>query len=262
MKLPFKPLRELQAEFLELVMFPGEGQYSEDLMKDASSSGSRVLIYHNNMYGNLRGVLRSIYPVVENLVDEEFFTYAANKYIQQHPSSSGDLNLYGGQFPAFLAGFPAVSRLDYLPDTASLEWLVHQVYFSADSLPLDLQALVAVPSDNYGNMIFMLNPACRLYSSIFPVHLIWQANQPGVDDDHTVDISGGGVNLVVIRQERKVTLQTVTHEEYRLLKLIGQKVSFSTLCQQVLDSKAALDMALFLNEFINRRVIGDYSVGT
>lgn len=76
--------------------------------------------YRNNVYGNLRHTLRSVYPVVERLVGNDFFGFAASAYIDGQASCSGDLNQYGGEFPAFLLAFPPAQGLPYLADVAAL----------------------------------------------------------------------------------------------------------------------------------------------
>lgn len=251
-------LRELQTKFLKDVLNPADSKSADYILEKGLNGDRRLLIYHNNIYGNLRWVLHSIYPVVEKLVGKDFFNYIANRYIPQHPSTSGDLNLYGGEFANFLAEFPSVSKLIYLPDTARLEWLVHQVYFSVDSPPLTLDRLAVVTADHYANLKFILHPACRLFSSLYPIHSIWHMNQPGFNEDQTVDISKGGVNLLVTRQKQKVTLQEITCEEFSLLTLIDQNVGFSDICQYVLENTPDFDIETFLREFVDRCVITDF----
>ena len=56
-----------------------------------------------------------------------FFGEAARQYIVGHPSLSGDLNDYGGEFAQFLAAYPHAADLPYLPDVARLEWAINNL---------------------------------------------------------------------------------------------------------------------------------------
>ena len=46
------------------------------------------------------------YPVVLRLVGAPFFNAAVDAFVHAHPSTSGDLNVYGDAFGDFLAGYP------------------------------------------------------------------------------------------------------------------------------------------------------------
>ena len=67
-------------------------------------------------------VLGSAFPVVRQLVGEEFFSALARAYGMAHPSDNPDLNRFGAAFAGFLRDFPHVAELPYLPDMARLEW--------------------------------------------------------------------------------------------------------------------------------------------
>jgi hypothetical protein len=84
--------------------------------------------------------------------------------------------LYGCAFPGFLAGFPPVAHLPYLPDVARLEQARRESYHAADADPLD-PALLA--PDVIAGARLAFAPSLRLVRSAFPVHSIWIANTAG-----------------------------------------------------------------------------------
>ena len=69
--------------------------------------------------------------MVEKLVGEGFFRYAASQFIRQYPSKSGDLNEFGYEFPEFLETFEPAAKLNYLPDVARLELAYHEAYYAS-----------------------------------------------------------------------------------------------------------------------------------
>ena len=62
----------------------------------------------------------------------------------------------------------------YLPDVAKLEWAMDSVFHAADAVPLDLQALAAVPPEVFATLRFDLHPASRIVCSPYPILRIWR----------------------------------------------------------------------------------------
>lgn len=115
-------LRELQLSFVEAVLAGNDVAIASQLKVRGGTPESRLKVYRNNTFSNLRAALADVYPVILRLVGEDFFKHAATHFIRAHPSTSGDLNDYGGGFGEFLAAFPPAAELPYLCDVARLEW--------------------------------------------------------------------------------------------------------------------------------------------
>jgi len=193
-------LPELQEQFAQAVFADSAPAFSRLLRTHEVTAEDRLAVYRDNVLHNLTGALRDLYPVVLRLTGEDWFRQAAHGYIYSHASRSGDLNDYGREFADCLAGLPVVAGdLPYLPDTARLEWLVHEVFHAGDAGPLDLECLAGVPSQDHGKLHFHLHPACRLLQSDYPVHRIWQVNQPGHSGEEMVSLEEGGATVLVFR---------------------------------------------------------------
>jgi hypothetical protein len=87
--------------------------------------GERFGLYRGNLASTWTKALAAAYPVIAQLVGEEFFAALAREYGRAHPSDSGDLNRFGARFEPFLRCFEHVKDLPYLPDMARLEWQLH-----------------------------------------------------------------------------------------------------------------------------------------
>ena len=98
----------------------------------AERGAERLAIYRRAVFANYRNALGATYPVVKKLVGEPFFHAAVDAFVLAHPSVSGDLNVYGGEFGAFLAGYGPAAALPYLPDVARLEWAMDEASRAAD----------------------------------------------------------------------------------------------------------------------------------
>jgi len=162
-------LASAQAEFLDAVL-------GEEEPADAG-----LAVYHRTALASRRSALAAAYPVVRRLVGTAFFDEAAARYAHGTPSTSGDLHAYGAGLAGYLEGYAPARGLEFLPDTARLEWAVHTCAHAADSADFDFAALGRVPAEALDGIVIRLHPAARLVASSHPVLAIWEANQEGCD---------------------------------------------------------------------------------
>lgn len=251
------PLRQLQLDFTRAIFDAPPAGLAEQALA-GGVSGGRLAIYRNNVFTNLRAALRAVYPVIECLVGEEFFNHAANQFIRRYPSGSGDIEDYGAQFAEFLARFPGARELVYLPDTARLEWAYHQVFHAADHLPLSLERLACVSSEQYGQLRFQLHPASALLASDYPVHRIWEVNQPGFQGEQTVDLSLGGVKLLILRRRFQVEMQPLGAGEFAMLTGFAAGRTVAEAYDKAARAEPAFDLNLFLERHLTGETVVDF----
>jgi hypothetical protein len=174
-------LHDLQSDFRRFLT----GETSEQLLRLVDGVGfepeARLSIYRNNMLVTLTAALKATFPVVCRLVDDRFFEYAANAFIQHHLPAGPCLVEYGNDFPDFLVNFPPAATLDYLPDVARLEWTISRVLRAPcpeSSVPL---AVLAAVQGDAAQIRLRMEAACLYVASPHPIDKIWQFNQRGVD---------------------------------------------------------------------------------
>jgi len=248
-------LRELQAAFACAILEQDPSTIDGSVC--GGNGRERLSVYAGNVYHNLREALRAVYPVVDKLVGERFFDYAANRYIHDHPSQSGDIQRFGYTFPTFLEHFPPAASLAYLRDTATLEWLVHEVFHAADHAPFPLSLLSSLASAGCATLRLRLHPACRLFESAFPVLKIWEVNQSDAMSSEVVNLDAGGDMLLVRRVGFAVDIQALPAVEFAMLQALheGQSV------EEAYDRALRCDPAFALGEFIERRILDSTIVG-
>ncbi|TCP41383.1 DNA-binding domain-containing protein [Rhodovulum marinum] len=142
-------------------------------------AGRRFDVYRNNVVAGLIEALETGFPVVRALVGAAFFRAMAGEFVRAHPPRTPLLMLYGEALPGFLAGFPPVAHLGYLPDVARLELALRDSYHAADAAPVDPGALAALSPQALARARLRLAPAVRLVRSDWPIHGIWQAHHGG-----------------------------------------------------------------------------------
>ena len=253
-------LRDLQTAFMSSV-FTRDNTAIAAYIESAAMSGSpRMTIYRNNVYVALTKALEAIYPVILRLVGEEFFKFTARRYIDAHPSRSGDLNRFGADFAEYLGTFEHAASLPYLPDVARLEWCCHQVYSAADDAPLDLHKLAAVPPETYGRLRFRLNHASRLLSSAWPIATIWRVNQDDYTGDQSVDLASGGCSLLIQRHEQRMVLVMLSEVEWQFLTALNERKSLVAAYECAMRADPATDLGALLHTYVGRTSLVEFFV--
>jgi hypothetical protein len=146
---------------------------------NGSDPARRFAVYRNNVLASLVGALADSFPVVQQLVGEEFFHAMARLYVEAAPPRSPLLAFYGEDFPDFIASFPPAAGLPYLADVARLELLRVRAYHAADLPPLDATELAAALSDpeRLPGMRLALHPSVATISSAYAIASLWAAHQ-------------------------------------------------------------------------------------
>lgn len=143
------------------------------------SADRRFAVYRNNVASSLTRVLEAGFPAIRKLVGEEFFAAMAGEFLRNHPPRTRIMMLYGAEFPDFLAQFPPVRHLGYLPDVARLEQALRGSYHAADHAPVLAESLTTLSPDRLLAARLTLAPSVALIRSVWPIHAIWQANMRG-----------------------------------------------------------------------------------
>lgn len=152
-----------------------EGIFSSN----GANPASRFAVYRNNVHSSLINALADGYPVIRQLVGDEFFQAMSGIYVQAFPPTSPVLNEYGSDFASFIQGFAPAASLPYLADVARLECLRVRAYHAADTPALDQQTVIAnlQHQSSLGNLRLQLHPSLATLNSAYAVVALWAAHQ-------------------------------------------------------------------------------------
>jgi hypothetical protein len=146
---------------------------------NGSDPATRFAVYRNNVMVSLIDALADTYPVVQQLVGEEFFRAMARVFVQAHPPRSRLMAYYGDQFADFVSRFAPASPVPYLADVARLEMARVRAYHAADVPSIDTDTLhlaLARPEQLMG-LNLALHPSVLVLASSFAVYSLWAAHQ-------------------------------------------------------------------------------------
>jgi uncharacterized protein (UPF0276 family) len=175
-RVPDEALAALQQGFGDALF---DRRHESALQPLLSEGGvERLALYRGNLTSGWERALGDAYPVLRQLVGEEFFAGLARAYGKAAPSQVPDLAGFGAHFADFLAGFGPAASYPYLPDVARLEWAVHRACLAPDLAPLGLDALGNVTPEALDTARFTLHPSVALLRSRWAVAALWHAHQP------------------------------------------------------------------------------------
>jgi hypothetical protein len=240
-------LREVQRAFVGAVadaLPPAElDRLIGHIADDAASARKRLGVYTNTVRVSHRGVLSATYPVVERLVGQDFFSYAAESFARSYPSRSGNLDDYGVEFADFLENFAPAASLPYLPDVARLELLVDRLMVAEDDRRVRSVAAPLAAYDVRLDHTLNLTAGCRLLKSDFPIHRIWEVNQPGFEDEGTIDLAEGGALLLVRRNGFAIEIVSLERAEFAFLSAFAAGLSLGEAVASALAVEPHFDAA-------------------
>ena len=169
----------MQAEFAAALLNPDAAIPTGLIAPAGHPVQKRFNVYRNNVTAGLTRALEAAFPVIRALVGEAFFGALAVEFLRAHPPKSRLMMLYGDKFAGFLASYPPVAHLGYLPDVARLEQALRGSYHAADAIPVPPQSLTALTEARLLQSRLQLAPALRVVQSDWPIFGIWAANTLG-----------------------------------------------------------------------------------
>jgi hypothetical protein len=258
-------LGDLQIAFCNNMFSPTTSQLaSKSMLTDRIRGGhlspaDRLSIYRHNVFSNLRGALSDLYPIIENVVGKAFFAAMADYFIRVTPSCSGDLNLFGAEFAAFIKAYTPASDLPYLVDVAKMEWAWHCAFHAADANALDLARLASVPAESHALLKFKLHPSAQLLASPFPLFDIWRVNQPEYEGDMQLDWKTAGDHLLVFRPDVEVEMRQLDAASFAFLSALceGHTLEVAASNGFAVDEQFPLQTKLI--EFVQMNLVVDFS---
>ncbi len=259
-------LRELQKAFGASVLAEdhdgAEGSRAAAFIHRGKLTPQQQLqIYRNNYFLGMGEALRATYSVINELVSEGFFSYAADCYIRRHPSTTGDLGNFGDDFPEFIETFEPAADHPYLGDVARLEHAWHQVMQAADAAPLSGSRLQALADAAPENLRFRLPPASRLLQSRWPIWTLWNCHYSEAteaDRSRKIDLDSGGERVLVIRPQWRNEAQLLSPGEFAFLSALSAGQALPEAIEAALEKEADVNVDEILRRHVALGTLTDY----
>jgi len=253
-------LKELQKTFINAVITDNDEKIETELNTSRHSAKYLMDVYRNNTNSTLIHALSLTYPVAIKLVGEKFFRGCCREYIKKHLPKSSNLDEYGGDFSAFLSEFSPAGKIIYLSDMAKLEWLYHESSLAERSGTLDQRVMAKIPKEKYHDLRFKLHPSVRLFSSSFPVHLIWEMAHDE-KNNKTLDLSAeGGAEILIVRPYIETSLITISKAERAFIEALGNNLTLFEAFGAATTHDEEFDLAFYLSKHIVHGTFSSFSL--
>ena len=213
----------------------------------------RLALYRGNLTAGWERALGDAYPVLRQLVGEEFFAGLARAYGKAHPSQDPNLAGFGLHLAGFLDAFAPAAPYPYLPDVARLEWAVHLTHGAPDLAPLGPMALAQFSPETLDGARFTLHPSVALLHSRWAIVALWQAHQDGGQAlPARVDLP---CTALVARRGWQVEVVEVGAAEAAALGQLAEGASLGAAVEAALASKAPFDLGAMLQDWFRLGVV-------
>ncbi|WP_338474350.1 DNA-binding domain-containing protein [Pseudomonas sp. MS646] len=236
-----------QATFAAALLAPRQACPPGLCCANGADPASRFAVYRNNVLGSLINALADGYPVVRQLVGDEFFQAMAGVHAQACPPDSPLMNRYGAGLADFIERFEPASSVPYLADVARLERLRTLAYHAADAQAADLGLLAAALADppSLGTLRVMLHPSVHLLASAFAVVAIWAAHQAG-ETLAGID-PGQAQQALVLRNGLDVEVFAIDHATYTFIHHLQNGLSLDQAWAFAPDADPGHTLALLIS---------------
>jgi hypothetical protein len=212
--------REAQSEFARAVRDPALDVPNAVGPRINAAPLARFNVYRNNSNVSLTEAIGDGFPVVRQLVGDDFFNAMARAYVAEHLPSSPVMIEFGHAFPDFIGNFEPARDLPFLADVARVEWSWSRAYHAKDCNSITVEPLQAIAPERLERAQLTLHPSLQLVQSDFPAVSIWSAHQ--IEDDDTRQAALQNLEEatqygLIIRPEFEVNVQLLDAAVWRLL---------------------------------------------
>ena len=248
---------EVESEFAVALRDPARSVPATVGKTNRAPSLRRFNVYRNNIAVSLIEALGDGYPVVKQLVGDQFFDAMAQAYASANAPKSAVMLEYGADFADFIAGFEPADGLPFLGDVARVEWAWNVAYHAADCEPANISVLQDIAPDRLETVRFRLHPSLQLITSTWPAVSIWHAHQTSDNPASAMQqLAPEAEHAIIVRPAWDVDVRLISKaaSSFFAALLKGQSLGEATECLAETDAAEAGNMLHLL--FATGSVIG------
>lgn len=208
----------------------------------------RLAVYRNNIVGSVTDTIIATCPTLEALVGKEFLEHMARSFVLKNPPQQGCLTLYGAGFDEFIANFEPAKPMPYLSDVARLDLAMNQAYYAQDDDAFTGEDLARIAPETLGGIFLKPRDHVQLLKSDYPLDAVYEYCQQD-DPQDDLDISTGGVSIMVFRQNFSAHLAVLDDGEFEMLNALKTQ-NLETSLEIVMTDIPDFDFQAFLQKHI------------
>jgi hypothetical protein len=249
-----KTLRELQDSFQRGILAGDDAILGE--VNDSSKEQRKVLfgVYRHAYVARLADILYEDYEQLHAYLGDETFAKLLKAYIAAHPSDQRSARWFGRHLPAFVRDSESFAKHPEAAELAELEKALADAFDGPDADPLGIDALVAIPPDDWPNLVFEPHPTAARFTFKTNAADIWTAlksEEAPPRPQHLPDPQA----ILVWRRDLMAHFRPLAAEEAMMWNEAAKGVRFGVLCEMVAtfagEDEAELRAATYLKGWLD-----------
>lgn len=208
----------------------------------------RFAIYRNNVTVALIKPLEARFPVLRQLVGDEFFRAMARDFIAVSKPASPLIMHFGDGLPDFVRTYTPAASVPYLPDMASLEAAWTRAYHARDAAPLKLGDIAALPVEDLLTCSLTSHPSTSLVTSDYPVGSIWAAHQH--DPVQAID-RWASETVLILRPQLDVSVHILPSHDTAFAAALMQGSSIGDAAEAAIPASSEFDFGAALTGLVS-----------
>ena len=200
-----------------------------------TSGQERLSVYAGGYLARMREALAEIYEAVHQVLGDAAFTQLTQAYVQHHPSQDYNLNFIGRHLPTFLMKASITSELPFLPDLATLEWLVCIAFHAFEQSPIDPTDLASLSLEDWACARLCFQPSVGVVASAWPIRDIWDVRkQPR--EHVNIPLLNRPQQVLVFRQGLQVRCELIEPAQSAVLQQLLAGRLLEQACAELLSN--------------------------
>lgn len=251
-------LARIQWDFQEFMLRETGAVHGHIAAAGRAPVTTRLSIYARTYRARLREALLSNYPAVAQFMGEKDFAELAQDYIASHDSRFFSIRYYGHALAHYLVTEPSYRPVPFLADLAQWEWVMAEVFDSADADPITVAALAGRQPAQWASLRFTFHPSVRRISLAWNAPQMWTALMDDAERPRA-RMERQRVPWLLWRNELRELFRQLSEAEQHALDAASTGASFGDLCLLLgghcREDEAPAQAAAWLRDWIDTGLI-------
>jgi len=230
-------MQEFQSSFVKALLGA-----SEPALPGSRPPGFDV--YRNTVLRGAIDALAANVPSVHRLLGDDAFDAAAGAFVSARLPRDGRMVRYGAGLPDFLASFPLVAEIEYLPGVAALDLAWIESHLAAGAPVLGAADVFALTAEQLLHGRLVPHTAARWLTFPVPAFTIWrhEREERRLEDP----LSWRGESALLTRREGVVGWRAIDAGEAQFLAACASGRSCDDALECVIEAGSGFDLAASL----------------
>lgn len=256
-------LEQIQKDFLTSLLQDSDVFSAHVKVLPAITLADGLSIYFNGVKSATSRLLGSVYPICQQLLSKDQFSELVSEFTAFYPLQTIEVAPWARNFTEFIAHHIILFSFPYLSNLASLEWEIYQLLsITSAASRFELEKLAEVDATLQGRIVFQLPDRAVLMETQYSIGEIWRIYQSGTQEREFTNLTSGQFYLMVWQLDSGIFVETLTHDEWLILKHVSEEMCFQELWNCLSQSHPTLDVSVILPRLIEQGWIADFWVAS